>query len=91
MPSLDAQLTGSYSQSGRAFRGPLCYGGPMSEQSPKPTLAESMRRALEAKKAAKAAGGSVSKGMDAKSLEKQLQREAAALNKPAFRRMSHRG
>jgi len=50
-----------------------------------------MRRALEAKKAAKAGGTGVSKGMDAKSLEKQLQREAAALNKPAFRRMSHRG
>ena len=62
----------------------------MSEQSPKSTLAESMKRALEAKKA-KAAGLSVGKGMDAKSLEKQLQREAAAMNKPAFRRMSHRG
>ncbi len=62
----------------------------MSEQSPKTTLAESMKRALEAKKA-KASGLSVGKGMDAKSLEKQLQREAAALNKPAFRRMSHRG
>lgn len=63
----------------------------MTDQSPKPTLAESMRRALEAKKAAKAKGGSVGMGMDAKSLEKQLQREAAAMNKPAYRRMSHRG
>lgn len=66
----------------------------MSEQAPKPTakltLAESMKRALEAKKA-KASGLSVGKGLDARSLEKQLQREAAAMNKPAYKRMSHRG
>jgi len=63
----------------------------MSDQSSKPTLAESMKRALEAKKASRSSGLSVGKGMDAKSHEKQLQREATALNKPAFRRMSHRG
>lgn len=66
-------------------------GSFMTDHAPKNPLAESMRRALEAKKAAKAGGTGVGKGMDAKSLEKQLQREAAALNKPAFRRMSHRG
>ena len=63
----------------------------MTDQSPKPTLAETMRRALEAKKAARAKEAGLDKSLDAKSLEKQLQREAAALNKPAFRRMSHRG
>lgn len=62
----------------------------MTEQSPKSTLAENMKRALEAKKA-KASGLTVGKGMDSKSLERQLQREAAAMNKPAFRKMSHRG
>ncbi len=50
-----------------------------------------MRRALAAKKAAKAKSQGVGGGLDAKSLEKQLQREAAAMNKPAFRWMSHRG
>jgi len=63
----------------------------MTEQSPKPTQAETMRRALAAKKAAKTKAQGIGSGMDAKSLEKQLQREAAAMNKPAFRRMSHRG
>lgn len=63
----------------------------MTEETPKSTLAESMRRALEAKKAARAGGGALGKGLDAKSLEKQLQREAAAMNKPAYKRMSHRG
>lgn len=62
----------------------------MTDQAPKSTLAESMRRALEAKNAART-GATGAKGMDAKSLEKMLQREAAAMNKPAFRRMSHRG
>ena len=63
----------------------------MTEQAPKPTLAESMKRALEAKKAANGQGTGLSKGVDGKSLEKRLQREAAAMNKPAFRRMSKRG
>ena len=63
----------------------------MSEQSPKPTLAETMRRALEAKKAARNGGKGVSGGLDQRSLEKIAQRQAAGLNKPAFKKMSHRG
>ena len=64
---------------------------PMSTQTPKSSLAENMKRALEAKKDANGQGLGVSRGVDAKSLEKRLQREAAALNKPAYKRMSHRG
>lgn len=63
----------------------------MNDQSPKSTLAESMKRALEAKKASAGQGSGVGNGMDAKAHEKRLQREAAAMNKPAFKRMSKRG
>ena len=64
---------------------------PMSTQTPKSSLAENMKRALEAKKASSGQGLGLTKGVDAKSLEKRLQREAAAMNKPAYKRMSHRG
>ncbi len=64
---------------------------PMSTQTPQSSLAENMKRALEVKKSASGQGLGVSRGVDAKSLEKRLQREAAALNKPAYKRMSHRG
>lgn len=63
----------------------------MSTQPPKPSLSDNMKRALEAKKAAAGQGLGLSRGVDAKSLEQRLQREAAALNKPAYKRMSHRG
>lgn len=60
-----------------------------SEQTPKSATTEALKRALEAKKHAQGLSGGG--GMDAKSLEKNMQRQAAALNKPAFKRMSKRG
>lgn len=54
------------------------------------TTADSMKRALEAKKAARGQG-SVVGGVDARTLEKSMQRQAVAMNKPAFKRASKRG
>lgn len=62
----------------------------MNDLSPKSTLAESMKRALEAKRAS-TDHGTGANGLDAKTHEKRLQREAASMNKPAFKRMSKRG
>jgi len=58
----------------------------MNEISKKSSAAE----ALAAKKAAQQDGGFV--GIDgARKAERSMQRQAAALNKPAFRRASKRG
>jgi len=62
----------------------------MNDQHTQSTLAQSMKRALEAKRSS-TVHGTGANGMDAKTHEKRLQREAAAMNKPAFKRMSKRG
>ena len=62
----------------------------MNEISKKSSAAEALKRALTAKKAAQQDGGFV--GIDgARKAERSMQRQAAALNKPAFRRASKRG
>ncbi|OJU54274.1 MAG: hypothetical protein BGO02_01305 [Brevundimonas sp. 67-6] len=62
----------------------------MNEISKKSSAAEALKRALAAKKAAQQDGGFT--GVDgARKAEHSMQRQAAALNKPAFRRASKRG
>ncbi|GEB99200.1 hypothetical protein EJ082_03180 [Brevundimonas diminuta] len=62
----------------------------MNEISKKWSAAEALKRALAAKKAAQQDGGFA--GVDgARKAERSMQRQAAALNKPAFRRASKRG
>lgn len=62
----------------------------MNEISKKSSAAEALKRALAAKKAAQQDGGFV--GIDGvRKAERSMQRQAAALNKPAFRRASKRG
>lgn len=62
----------------------------MTEDSDKSSAVEALKRALAAKKAA-SAGGRPDGRADGKASEKTMQRQAAALNKPAFRRASKRG
>ena len=61
----------------------------MTDKPNNPT-AEALQKALAAKKAGggKAASGAFKPGQHA---EKTMQKQAAALNKPAFRRASKRG
>lgn len=62
----------------------------MNEISKKSSAAEALKRALAAKKTAQQDGGFV--GIDgAHKAEQSMQRQAAALNKPTFRRASKRG
>ena len=63
----------------------------MTDQIDKPNAAEALKRALAAKKAAGRSGGFAAGLEGARSGEKTMQRQAAALNKPAFRRASKRG
>lgn len=64
----------------------------MSENSDKPSAADALKRALAAKRAAtQTGGGAVGAPGGARLAEKSRQRQAAALNKPAFRRASKRG
>lgn len=56
---------------------------------PKSTAAEALRKALAVKKAAAKGGGGGFK--PAQHAEKSVERQNAALNKPAFRRASKRG
>lgn len=62
----------------------------MGDEEPKSAAVAAMKRALAAKKA-KAGGGGPSSRPDAKAGEKTMAHQAAALNKPAFRRASKRG
>lgn len=61
----------------------------MGDEEPKSAAVAAMKRALAAKKAK--AGGGPSSRPDAKAGEKTMAHQAAALNKPAFRRASKRG
>lgn len=63
----------------------------MTDQTAKPSTADSLKRALAAKKAAGGKSGFAAGSEGARSGEKAMQRQAAALNKPAFRRASKRG
>lgn len=63
----------------------------MSGEDTKSTAVEAMKRALAAKKAKGGSQPGPVGGPDAKSAEKAMTRQAAALNKPAFRRASKRG
>lgn len=61
----------------------------MTDQTNKISATEALKRALAAKKA----GGGAQPGSKTvgKAPEKAMQRQAASLNKPAFRRASKRG
>lgn len=63
----------------------------MNESSKKSSAAEALKRALAAKKAAQQDGGGFTGVDGARKAEQSMQRQAAALNKPAFRRASKRG
>lgn len=64
----------------------------MTENSNKPSAAEALKRALAAKQqAASRSGGGFDGRIGAAATEKSMQRQAAALNRPAFRRASKRG
>lgn len=63
----------------------------MNEISKKTSAAEALKRALAAKKAAQQDGGGFTGVDGARKAEQSMQRQAAALNKPAFRRASKRG
>lgn len=64
----------------------------MTETSDKPSAAEALKRALAAKQQAASRGGAAFGGpAGAVTTEKSMQRQAAALNRPAFRRASKRG
>ena len=64
----------------------------MSENPEKSSAAEALKRVLAAKQAASQDGGGGFSGPGGpRKSEKAMQRQAAALNKPAFRRASKRG
>ncbi|ASD26972.1 hypothetical protein [Brevundimonas diminuta] len=63
----------------------------MTENSDKISAAEALKRVLAAKKAAQQDGGGFTGVDGARKAEHSMQRQAAALNKPAFRRASKRG
>ncbi|RSB46043.1 hypothetical protein EGK63_08195 [Brevundimonas sp. 357] len=63
----------------------------MIENPEKSSAAEALKRVLAAKRAATQDGGAFSSAAGARKSEKTMQRQAAALNKPAFRRASKRG
>ena len=60
----------------------------MTDDKPTNPTADALKRALAAKKAAAGKGGVQN---DGRTPEKVMTRQAAALNKPAFRRASKRG
>ncbi|MBB4797006.1 hypothetical protein HNP32_000720 [Brevundimonas bullata] len=62
----------------------------MTEQTDKTSATESLKRALAAKKAG-VPGGQPGVKTVGKAPEKAMQRQAAAANKPAFRKASKRG
>ncbi len=62
----------------------------MTEATDKTSATEALKRALAAKKAGTQAGPAGTKG-GARGAEKVMQRQAAAANKPAFRKASKRG
>ncbi len=62
----------------------------MTEPTDKTSATEALKRALAAKKAGAQAGPAGTKG-GARGAEKVMQRQAAAMNKPAFRKASKRG
>lgn len=62
----------------------------MTQKTEKPNASEALKRVLAAKKSAMQDGGGFS-GPVGRMPEKSMQRQAAALNKPAFRRASKRG
>ncbi|WP_409019548.1 hypothetical protein [Brevundimonas vesicularis] len=62
----------------------------MIDSSEKSAATEALKRALAAKKAGSQPGPAGTKG-GARGAEKSMQRQAAALNKPAFRKASKRG
>ena len=63
----------------------------MTENSDKISAAEALKRVLAAKKAAQQDGGGFPGVDGARKAERSMKRQAAALNKPAFRRASKRG
>ncbi|MNJ05271.1 hypothetical protein D3C73_1664820 [compost metagenome] len=62
----------------------------MTDQTDKTSATEALKRALAAKKAGGQAGLPGAK-MVGKAPEKAMQRQAAAMNQPAFRKASKRG
>ena len=62
----------------------------MTEQTDKTSAVEALKRALAAKKAGSQPGPAGEKG-GARGAERAMQRQAAAMNKPAYRLMSKRG
>ena len=62
----------------------------MTDSSDKSAATEALKRALAAKKAGSQPGPAGTKG-GARGAEKFMRRQAAALNKPAFRKASKRG
>ncbi|HEY1073501.1 hypothetical protein [Brevundimonas sp.] len=62
----------------------------MTEQTDKTSATEALKRALAAKKAGIQAGPAGTKG-GARGAEKAMRHQAAAANKPAFRKASKRG
>ncbi|MET4684183.1 hypothetical protein [Brevundimonas faecalis] len=62
----------------------------MTEQIDKTSAVEALKRALAAKKAGTQSGPAGAKG-GARGAEKVMQRQAMAMNKPAFRKASKRG
>lgn len=62
----------------------------MTDQNDKTSATEALKRALASKKAG-GAGGQPGNQNIGKAPEKAMQRQAAAMNKPAFRKASKRG
>lgn len=62
----------------------------MNDPAEKTNATEALKRALAAKKAG-GQGGQPGFGTVGKTPEKAMQRQAAAMNKPAFRKASKRG
>lgn len=62
----------------------------MTDKIEQSTTTEALKRALAMKKAGSQAGPAGTKG-GAKGAERAMQRQAAAANKPAFKKMSKRG
>lgn len=64
---------------------------PMTEKSEKASASEALKRALAAKRAKSSNGAGFGGAVGGRTTETSMQRQAAALNKPAFRRASKRG
>lgn len=63
----------------------------MTDNTDKPSATEALKRALAAKKASGAPGGQPGGQIVGRAPEKAMQHQAAAMNKPAFRKASKRG